>query len=465
MPRAESGRDSGAEPEADAGVDAGVDAEPGNLTRPEPPAQPPPGHEPRALVIGAGIGGLTAAVALHQHGWQVTVLERAPAIEAVGAGLGLTPNSLRALDMIGLGDTVRSMRAWNAEGGLRTPSGRWLSRTSQDAAAERFGGPVVALHRSTLISLLHSRLPEGAVRTGAVAEVADPGAADRPARVRGGEREWEAELVVAADGVHSAARPALFPHSPAPRYAGFTAWRLVIPAPEVAYVPHETWGRGTLWGTQPLHDGRIYAYAAAAVPAGERAPDDELAELRRRFGTWHDPLPAILDAAEPGDVLRNDVYQAAVPLPAFHRGRVALLGDAAHAMNPTLGQGGNQAIEDAVVLAHHAHPRADVPDALAAYTRDRLPRTSEVVRRAVRVGRFVTMTSAPACALRDAAMAAVNRLGPHLALRALDGIADWSPPGHGEPAGPSEEPEEGGEFTGGRGKSASADGPSAARRG
>lgn len=432
-----------------------------------------PESRSRALVIGAGIGGLTAAVALHRQGHEVTVLERAPAIEAVGAGLGLTPNCHRALDMIGLGDTVRSMRAWNAEGGLRTPSGRWLSRTSQDAAAARFGGPLVPLHRATLISLLHSRLPRGTVRTGAAAEIADPGGPDRPARVRsrspegaGAGEEWEAELVVAADGVHSPARSALFPGAPAPVYAGFTAWRLVIPAPEVACVPHETWGRGTLWGTQPLHDGRVYAYAAAAVPEGGRAPDGELAELRRRFGTWHEPVPAILDAADPDDVLRNDVHQAAAPLPALHRGRVALLGDAAHAMPPTLGQGGNQAVEDAVVLAHHAAPDADVAEALAAYTRDRLPRTSEVVRRAVRVGRLVTLTSAPACALRDAAVATVNRLGPHLALRALDGIADWSPPGHPEAVASARPGARAGERTGaGTGERAASDEASTTRGG
>jgi 2-polyprenyl-6-methoxyphenol hydroxylase-like FAD-dependent oxidoreductase len=387
-----------------------------------------------AFVIGAGVGGLTAAVALHQRGWRVSVLESAPDIEAVGAGLALTPNSLRALDMIGLGDTIRSMRTWQAEGGLRTPSGRWLSRTSHQATAKRYGGSVVPLHRATLISLLHSLLPAESVRTGIEAAVADPGGPDRRARVRGGEqegeREWEADLVVAADGINSPARAVLFPGCPPPRYAGFTAWRLVVQASGQSWAPHETWGRGTLWGTQPLFDGRVYAYATAAVPPGQSAPDGERAELLRRFGTWHHPVPVILDAVSPEQILRNDVYEAAAPLPAYHRGRVALLGDAAHAMAPTLGQGGNQAIEDAVVLAHHATPSATTTEALVAYTCERLPRTTDVVRRSARISRMVTLTSAPACLLRDAATAAVNRLAPQFVLRALDGIADWSPPGH-----------------------------------
>ncbi|MFC4497173.1 FAD-dependent monooxygenase [Streptomyces ovatisporus] len=388
--------------------------------------------QPSALVIGAGVGGLTAALALHQRGLRVTVLERASSVEAVGAGLGLTPNSLRALDTLGLGDTLRAKRTWTREGGLRTPSGRWLSRTDPEAAAERFGGPLVPVHRATLISLLLSRLPEGTVITGTPAGIADPGDRDRPALVRSGEQRWEADVVVAADGIHSPARGVLFPGSPAPRYAGFTAWRMVVPALGTGHPPHETWGRGTLWGTQPLADGRIYAYAAATVPAGEQAPDGELAELRRLFGNWHEPVPAILQAVTPGQILRNDVYRAAATLPAHHRGRVALLGDAAHAMPPNLGQGGNQAIEDGVVLAHHVagHSGSRVTEALAGYTADRLPRTTEVVRRSVRVSRLVTVTSLPGCVLRDTAMTVVNRLAPHLALRALDGIADWSPPGH-----------------------------------
>ncbi|MEE1942010.1 FAD-dependent monooxygenase [Streptomyces sp. TRM 70361] len=394
-------------------------------------------HQPRAVVVGAGIGGLTAAAALHRHGWRVTVLERAAALEPVGAGIALAPNAQRALDVIGLGDAVRAMSAWQGEGGLRTPSGRWLSRTTQDAAAERFGGPVVIAHRADLVTLLAARLPQGAVRTGAPARIADPGAADRPATVRTGRgEELAADLVVAADGIHSAARSVLFPGHPGPRYAGFTAWRFVAPAPGRPFAPHETWGRGALWGTVPLHDGRVYAYATATVPAGTRFPAGERAELLRRFGGWHHPVPELLAAVPPDAILRNDVYRAAAAPPAYHLGRTALLGDAAHAMAPSLGQGGCQAVEDAVVLAHHAAGGgAETVRALAAYTRDRLPRTMDVVRRSTRVGRLFTLSSVPACVLRDALVAAANRVGPRLALRSLDGIADWRPPPESYAAG------------------------------
>ncbi|MCX4986941.1 FAD-dependent monooxygenase [Streptomyces sp. NBC_00572] len=384
----------------------------------------------RAVIVGAGIGGLTAAVALHRSGRQVTVLERAADLAPVGAGIGLAPNAQRALDVIGLGDRVRALAAWQGDGGMRAPDGRWLARTNAKAAAARFGGPLVLLHRATLVEILTSALPDGTVRTGAAATLVDPGDHHRPARLATPAGEIEAELVVAADGIRSATRHALFPGHPGPRYAGCTTWRVVVPAPERPFAPHETWGAGRLWGSQPLKDGRIYAYAMAAAPAGGRAPDDEKAELLRLFGDWHHPVPEILAAVDPGQILRHDVHHLPDPLPAFHRGRVALLGDAAHAMMPSLGQGGNQAIEDAVVLAHHAGPAHDVDPgrALAAYTADRLPRTTAIVRKAARTGAVTLLSARPAVALRSTLVSAVSRFGPGLVLRGFDGIADWRPP-------------------------------------
>ncbi|MFJ3509576.1 FAD-dependent monooxygenase [Streptomyces luteogriseus] len=374
-----------------------------------------------AVVIGGGIGGLTAAVALHRRGLRVTVLERAPSLEPVGAAISLAPNSLRALDVIGLGDEIRGLAAWSGDGGLRAPGGRWVSRSSADAAAARFGGPLVLLPRATLIERLAALLPSDAVRTDATAVLADSGGPGRAVRVTTADGDIEADLVVGADGVRSAVRGALFPGHPGPVYSGFTTWRVMIPVPGARFASHETWGRGRLWGTHPLKDGRVYAYGAALAPAGGRAPDDERSELLRRFGDWHDPIPAVLAAARPEDVLRHDVHHIAEPLPAYHHGRTALLGDAAHAMPPSLGQGGNQAIEDAVVLAHHC-------DDLAAYTAARLPRTTAIARQAVRAARLSLMSGRAAIAVRDTAVAALSKAGPALFLRSFDGIADWAPP-------------------------------------
>src|SRR5690606_39910727 len=141
----------------------------------------------------------------------------------------------------------------------------------------------------------------------------------RPARVGTPDGELTADLVVAADGVRSGVRSALFPAHPGPVYAGFTTWRVLIPVPGAEFSSHETWGRGRIWGTHPLRDGRVYAYAAARTPAGGRAPDDEKAELLRRYGDWHDPAPAVLAAARPAGGLPPDVDDLPAAPPARQR--------------------------------------------------------------------------------------------------------------------------------------------------
>jgi 2-polyprenyl-6-methoxyphenol hydroxylase-like FAD-dependent oxidoreductase len=390
----------------------------------------------RAVVVGAGIGGLTAAVALRRRGWDVTVLERAPALEPVGAGLGLGPNALHALDAIGLGEDVRRFSAVQGHGGLRHPGGGWLVRTDLGVLAARFGDPQRVALRADLVGLLAGSLPAGTLRTGVTVTGVDAGDTDRKARVLTSDGDLDAELVAAADGIGSGIRALLLPDHPGPRYSGFTAWRFVAPAlpPGAGRVePAETWGRGEVFGVLPLADGQVYCYASAPAPPGVRH-DDEARELTRRFGGWHDPIPGLIGTISPDHVLHDDVYWIADPLPAYHRGRVALLGDAAHAMTPHLGQGACQAIEDAIVLASVAGPGAGsgtgdgpAPD-LAAYTSARMRRTRMVADGSYRASRLSGMTSRPAIALRNTGVRLAGRLAPSLMIRQLDPIASWTPP-------------------------------------
>lgn len=374
-----------------------------------------------AVVIGAGIGGLTAAIALERKGWTVTVLEQAPSIDPVGSGLAIAPNALKALDTIGVGDEVRKLAAMQGEAGIRRADGRWLSRTSAELATARYGDPVVLLLRATLVDLLSARLAPGALRVSTTVESADP----ETGRVTTSAGMTEADLVVAADGIRSRVRAALFPGHPQPAYAGVTSWRLVVPGSGVG--ASESWGRGLIFGMAPLADDLVYCYATAVAAPGETA-DDERAELVRLFGGWHDPIPRLLAGAE--TVLRHDMYSLRTPLPAFHRGRIALLGDAAHPMTPNLGQGACQAIEDAVVLAHHAGPGAGTAtvDGLAAYSAARLPRTTRIVRRSATIGRLTQWTNPLAVSVRNGLISLAGKLGPAAAVRQMDAVLDWRPP-------------------------------------
>ena len=355
------------------------------------------------MIVGGGIGGLAAAVALRRIGWGVTVQQRAPEFTEVGAGLSLWPNGLRALEMLGLREPVMALGAVEARGGLRDRKGRWLSRTDSAELERRFGFPLIVVHRVDLVRVLLAALPPEVLQAG-VEVTAIP----------------TADLVVAADGVGSAIRGRLWPRT-VPRYAGHTAWRVVTnPVPTLAEGA-VTWGRGERFGFTSMAGGRVYCFASATVPEGGASADGEYAELCRRFGSWPDPIPALLAATPPESVLRHDLYDLP-PLPSFVAGRTVLLGDAAHAMTPSLGQGACQALEDAVTLAACLERTCDVSSALARYDQLRRPRTQAVVRRSARLGAIGQLAWPPAVVLRDVAA----RLTPAaVTLRSMAPILDW----------------------------------------
>ena len=363
----------------------------------------------KAIIVGGGIGGLATAVALGQQGWQVEVLERAPAFTEAGAGLSLWPNALRALDRLGLGDTVRGRAVLTGQAGIRDAAGRWLSR-SDTADLERRFGATALVHRAALLADLRAAVPGESLRSGITVRSVRP---EGTVLHSGGESR--ADLVVGADGLRSVVRSSVWPGAPVPRYVGYTSWRMVTPPVPVGE-SCESWGRGERFGYGELTDGRVYCWAAANAPEG--AAEDGLAGLRRRFGGWHAPIPALLDAADPDAVLHHDLYELP-PLASYVSGQVVLVGDAAHAMTPDLGQGACQALEDAVVLARILGSG----QGLDAYDRERRPRTQMVAHRAHRVGAAAQWASPVAVGLRNTGL----RLLPSSSLaRSLAPILDWA---------------------------------------
>ena len=323
------------------------------------------GREP-IVIVGGGIGGLTTALCLLDRGIECAVYERAPEMHEVGSGVGLWPSAVRVFDRVGLGDQVRALAGEWQVGGVRSRSGTLLNGYRKEQFVRRFGEPMSGVHRGELQMVLLGALPDGVLHTGYECTGVTQASDDR-VEVRFVDRDPVAgRVVIAADGNKSLVRRTLFDDKPL-RDLGILGWRgTLVDPPDYGGFAGEIWGNGASFGFLPMSNNRVSWFGAA-----DGSPPATKEFLQERFADWHDPIPQII-ATTPDDMIWWDRTYDLRPRRHWVRGRVALLGDAAHPMSPFLGQGACQAILDAWVVADElARSSADEPGALKRYERRR----------------------------------------------------------------------------------------------
>lgn len=338
-------------------------------------------------IAGAGIGGLTAAIALRAQGHRVTVYEQTARFSRVGADINLTPNAVAALDGLGVGEgirrtgarpTFRISRDWD--------TGAETSRLAMGETAERqYGSPQLTIHRTDLLEVLADAFPaEQVVFAKRIRSVSQTQGHATLSFEDGTLARHE--VLIGADGIHSRVRAALFGDE-YPRFTGVVSYRAVVPTERVKSVP-EIEAFTKWWGpnpqsqivTFPLNLGRdTFIFATTGQDSWHEeswTSEGDVQELRSHYREFHPDARALLDACE--SVLKSALYERD-PLPTWTVGNVTLLGDACHPMLPFMAQGAGMAIEDGVVLARCLNAEtADVHAALTRYERSRHERTAKI---------------------------------------------------------------------------------------
>jgi FAD-dependent urate hydroxylase len=356
----------------------------------------------RVIIIGGGIGGLCTGISLRKVGLEVVIYEQAEELRAVGAGLTIWANAIKALRKLGVADEVIKAGAKIERGALRTSTGRVLSRTNQGELEQRFGEPTIALHRADLHEILMNALPPGTLHLnekctgfeddeeGVTCSFAD-GKTDR------------GHLLVGTDGIHSVIRGQLFPEVKL-RYSGYTTWRGVVKTGDEAALgtTSETWGCGARFGIVRIDRESVYWFSTANVEADLKlSPAERKSFLLEQFKGWHHPVELLIQSTPAEHIIHNDIYDIA-PMKRWCRGRVALLGDAAHPTTPNMGQGACMAIESSLALARCLRQSDKLMEGLQRYERERMPRTAWITRQSRKIGRIGQFQSRLLCTLRDA---------------------------------------------------------------
>lgn len=376
----------------------------------------------RITVAGGGIGGLAAAIALRGIGAETAVFEQASDLKRVevGAGITLWPNAVRMLDRLGVGEEVRA-RGSVFSGSLeqRTSRGRLLAEWQLREMGEKLGAPAMGIRRPALHEVLASAAAPNVTAGSKVTSFEQSGSAVTVSLAAGGAHS--ADALVGADGIGSVIREQLF-GAQAPRYSGLTIWRAVAEFDDSALPPGALlsfWGSGTRFVIFRVAPGTMVWEATLATEAGGSDPDGGVKPLLLElFSDFCDPVGPLIAAADERSIVRDDVCDRP-PSQTWGRGRVTLLGDAAHAMTFAVGQGAAQAFEDAVALADSLREADGVEAGLRSYERRRIKRAGRFQSMAWRLARMGVHRSPLRCGLRNAFLKGTSGIGRRMQERDL----------------------------------------------
>lgn len=350
-------------------------------------------------ISGGGIAGLTTAIALQQIGLSPVIFEAAPVIREIGAGIGLGANAFKSLHYLGIDKEVIEAGRDLSTFIICNQKGKVLSKTVP--GKHQHGPENFSIHRAVLHNILLSHVDPQSIRTNKrLVDVIQEGG-KLQLRFSDGSAEWVDHLV-AADGIHSIVRKKLLPASSV-NYSGYTCWRAIIDNSTLQWrQSSETWGRKGRFGIVPLNFNKMYWYACLNTPPGnEHMQKYTVQDLKRHFGHFHPPVAAILDLTKDEDLVHGDIIDLE-PVNRFAFDNIVLIGDAAHATTPNLGQGACQAMEDSVVLAQEIKKNNDFSKAIRQFEQRRLKRTHMIARQSRLLGKIAQLENPLAAGIRNA---------------------------------------------------------------
>ncbi len=341
-------------------------------------------HDLKIIIIGAGIGGLAAGIGLKQAGFEVEIYDRVKELRPVGAGISLWSNGVKVLNRLGLGQPMAQIGGRMDKMQYRWKTGDLLNDIDLFPLIEQVGQRPYPVARADLQNMLIEHFP-GEIQLDHKCIGVEQDEAGVTATFENGHQA-KGDLLVAADGVRSILREYVLNKTVEPQYRGYVNWNGLVPiSPDLA--PPNTWvvyvGEHKRASMMPVGGDRFYFFFDVPMAKGTVAnPDRYQAELREHFSGWAEPVQSLIDRINPEQMARPEIHDMG-PLPQMVRGKVALLGDAAHTTCPDLGQGGCQALEDGLILTQYlTTTNISIEYALMRYERDRLDRANPVVEKA-----------------------------------------------------------------------------------